>query len=289
MKYALVNATLASLRKEPDRYSELVDENFYGRKVEILKDDALEWFFVKTEYRYTGYVHKSQLIIGERLLQMWDKYAKMIVIQAYADVLDQPKIQGFRITSLTRGALVAVLDYDEENGWVKIALCDGRNGYIKRGFLADYITDAFFIDNYYNRGTKETEDALRKSVVEAALSYLGTQYRWGGKSPLGIDCSGLCSVAYLLNGVIIYRDSAIMPGFPIHEVPYEAMKTADLLYFPGHIAMYIGEDRYVHATAKSGSDGVVINSLNPCDPDYREDLPEKITAVGSLFYSDGCE
>ena len=37
----------------------------------------------------------------------------------------------------------------------------------------------------------------------------------------------------------------------------------DLLYFPGHIAMYIGDGKYIHSTGKAGSGGVVINSLNP--------------------------
>jgi cell wall-associated NlpC family hydrolase len=90
-------------------------------------------------------------------------------------------------------------------------------------------------------------------------------------------------MAYLLNGVIIFRDARITEGFPIHEIGYENMKPGDLMFFPGHVAMYIGNDKYVHSTGKNGSDGVVINSLNPKDPDYREDLPKVLKAVGSLF------
>ncbi len=61
------------------------------------------------------------------------------------------------------------------------------------------------------------------------------------------------------------------------------MKPGDLLFFPGHVAMYIGNDKYVHSTGKNGSDGVVINSLNPFDEDYREDLLKNLKAVGSIF------
>lgn len=61
------------------------------------------------------------------------------------------------------------------------------------------------------------------------------------------------------------------------------MRPGDLLYFPGHTAMYLGEGRYIHSTARCGSDGVVINSLRPEDPDYREDLDKGMTAVGSIF------
>ena len=47
--------------------------------------------------------------------------------------------------------------------------------------------------------------------------------------------------------------------------------------------MYLGNDRYIHSTGKAGSDGVVINSLNPKDIDYREDLASTIKQVGSIF------
>ena len=120
-------------------------------------------------------------------------------------------------------------------------------------------------------------------ITEAALKYQGTHYRWGGKSPEGIDCSGLCSTAYMLCGVLIYRDASIVEGFPIHEIKLEDIKPADLLFFPGHVAMYLGDGRYIHSTGKSGVDGVTFNSLNPEDPDYREDLKARITQVGSIF------
>ena len=62
-----------------------------------------------------------------------------------------------------------------------------------------------------------------------------------------------------------------------------SLKPGDLLFFPGHVAMYLGDGRYIHSTAKNGSDGVVINSLDPEDPDYRADLDQGMTAVGSIF------
>ena len=40
---------------------------------------------------------------------------------------------------------------------------------------------------------------------------------------------------------------------------------------------------YLYSTARAGSDGVVINSLDPAAPDYRADLREKLYAVGSVF------
>ncbi len=273
MNYAMINHTLGFLMKEPTWESSLEDEDFYGRKVEILSRENDEWYKIRTHYNYSGYVHVSQLLFDEEKINIWDAVDKKLVVQPYADVLSVPKVQGFHQMSLTKGALVGILENANEDGWVKVLLCDGRCGYMKEKFLGSFLT-SYSLDN---------EDKLRKNIVNTALTYMGTQYRWGGKSPLGIDCSGLCSVAYMLNGVIIYRDAAIAEGFPIHEISYERMKPADLLYFPGHIAMYIGDGKYVHSTGKNGSDGVVINSLNPRDKEYRVDLFHNLKAVGSLF------
>ena len=91
-----------------------------------------------------------------------------------------------------------------------------------------------------------------------------------------------CS-AYMQCGVLIYRDARIVEGWPMHQIPFADKKRGDALYFPGHIALYLGEGRYIHSTGASASGGVVINSLDPNDPLYREDLVKSLYAVGSVF------
>lgn len=273
MKYALVNCPIASLRKETAKESELTDEDLYGNWVEVLEEAAPGWHKIKTHYLYTGYVMDSELLFDEDKVMLWGKQKKMSVLRSFGDVLSGPRVQEYCILTLTRGAVISVLGNADENGWIKVGLCDGREGYMKESSLGEYITE----------WSLDEEEELRRNIVATACGYLGTQYRWGGKTPLGIDCSGLCSISYMLNGVIIYRDADIVEGFPVHEIPKEDMKPCDLLFFPGHVAMYIGNERYIHSTGKKGSDGVVINSLNPAHEDYREDLPPKLIAVGSIF------
>ena len=125
---------------------------------------------------------------------------------------------------------------------------------------------------------EQVVQAVREAVARSALDFLGCPYRWGGKTAFGIDCSGLASLSYLVHGVVIYRDARIQPGFPIRPVPLEALAAGDLLYFPGHMALYLGEGRYVHASGSAGA--VVCSTLNPAGPGYRADLAEQITAVG---------
>lgn len=79
------------------------------------------------------------------------------------------------------------------------------------------------------------------------------------------------------------RDASIRESFPIRTIELKDAKAGDLLFFPGHVAMYLVDGRYIHSTGKAGSDRVTFNSLDPAAPDYRADLREKLTGVGSYF------
>lgn len=285
MDYALINQPIVTLYGKPQldqltlekQTSTIQDEGLYGMPVKILERCNKDWVKIETHYRYEGYVSISSLMLLNT--EEWEKWQNSkrqlrVIIKNFADVLACPKVQGIRLMTLTRGAMVKVIERcSQTEGWVKIQFNDNKEGYMKESVLAPY----------YEAPCCQREYDFRRQVIETALTYLGTQYRWGGKSPFGIDCSGLTSMAYLINGVIIYRDAKIKEGFPIHEIAFTEKKPGDLLYFPGHIALYMGGDKYIHATACPGSDGVVINSLNPDDLDYRVDLAKSLYATGSLF------
>lgn len=283
MKDALMNKTVVTLYGEPHfdvleegGKSSIQDEGLYGMPVEIIEVCSEQWVKVKTHYDYEGYVPLEDLwLISEVEKRNRVSCDLRVISHSYVDVLALPKVQGIRLQALTRGAIVTLVEgTKEEKGWAKILLNDGKEGYVKESFLG----------KYYDVASSENEVELRKKIVDAALSYLGTQYRWGGKSTLGIDCSGLCSMAYLINGIIIFRDAKIKEGFPVHEINFNDKKPGDLIYYPGHMTMYMGDELYIHATARNGSDGVVINSLEPTSPNYREDLAKEILRVGSIFH-----
>lgn len=275
MEYAFANKMIVPVMKTANFFSERVDELLYGMKIEILSNPLVDWYYIKTHYDYTGYVHGSMIHRYDDKIRCWNEFNKMVVINPFADIVQKPTVKSTVLLTVTRGANVLKVYDSEENGYASVRLIDGDIGYIKNNFLIE--------DKPCECACVE-EEQLRNQLVYSALSYLGTQYRWGGKSPLGIDCSGLCQMAYMLNGIIIYRDSKIVEGFPIKEIPIGEVKIGDLLYFPGHIAMYIGDYNYVHSTAKNGSDGVVINSLNPADDNYRNDLANSLYAAGSIFH-----
>jgi len=270
---AIVNKTICAMYKEPSRQCTVEDEVLYGMTVEILEEPAPGWFRIRTHYRYEGIVSADDLITDQQAVEKWEAlYKKVILRQNCCDVLSAPKVQGWHLQHLVRGCLIAPLG-EPENNWQLVQLADGRTGYVPVCLLGEYHAAPLSGD----------EETLRRALVDAAMLYRGTHYRWGGKSPMGIDCSGLCSMAYMLCGILIYRDARIVEGFPIREIPREDLKPGDLLFFPGHVAMYIGDGRYCHSTTGNGDNGFTVNSLCPDHPDYRADLREKLTQVGSIF------
>lgn len=269
---AIVTAMIANLHAKPNATSELIDEVLYGMPVRILEVLEDDWVRVKTAYRYEGYCQKAHLLIDDEKTRAWLDEATYVIHQSFADILQEPRIQSTKIMTLVRGSIVR---YSPKGGldaeWAMVQLATGEIGYLRKKWLQEKVEK-----------NSLPEQRLRENVVATALSYLATPYRWGGKSPLGIDCSGLCSMAYMLNGVHIYRDAQIVKGFPIKEISFDHIQKGDLLYFPGHIAMYLGDNQYVHASI--GGNEVNINSLEEQHPLLRNDLTvATITAVGSLF------
>lgn len=272
MSLAVVIADIAPLYTKPEPMCELADEALYGMTVEVLEASG-DYRRVRTHYRYEGWVPAGCLREDDAAAAAWDAAPKLVVQKPYIDVLDRPKVQGGRLQSMPRGALLCPAGVPDESRWQTVRLADGRQGYTKETYLAPPAPP-------WQGGD---EERLRKAVCETALSYLGAQYRWGGKTPLGIDCSGLVSMAYLLHGVVIYRDAAFKQGFALKKITLEQAKPGDLLFFPGHVAMYLGGGRFVHSTGHTGTEGVILSSLDADAPDYREDLLRTMQAVGSIF------
>ena len=310
-------------QSEAGLVSTIGDEGLYGQACQVrtapggvtaagvqLPPDVAE---VVSFYGYHGYVNQRELqFVREE--ELWEYLgADLVLVGRATDVLSLPKVQGVRMMELERGGLLRrVAEAPEEaeahKGWAKVRLVDGRVGYVRDVALEPvrYEMSAVFsqeeglpfdealakqkgipaaelVQEALNRWYGGSEEVFRAAVCEQAKKYMGTEYRWGGKSGRGIDCSGLVSSAYMQCGVLIYRDASIVEGWPMHQIPFADKKRGDALYFPGHIALYLGEGRYIHSTGASASGGVVINSLDPADPLYREDLVKSLYAVGSVF------
>ena len=91
--------------------------------------------------------------------------------------------------------------------------------------------------------------AKAADFVAVAEALLGAPYLWGGKSSLGIDCSGLAQVALQAAGVACPRDSDMQELALGKPVALTEMRRGDLLFWKGHVAIARDAETLIHANA----------------------------------------
>jgi cell wall-associated NlpC family hydrolase len=89
--------------------------------------------------------------------------------------------------------------------------------------------------------------------VAVAERFLGVPYLWGGKSSLGLDCSGLVQVALTAAGLPCRRDSDMQErtlGVPIlPKADFSNLRRGDLMFWQGHVAIVRNRASLIHANA----------------------------------------
>ncbi len=95
-------------------------------------------------------------------------------------------------------------------------------------------------------------DEAGRAVVAYAAAQVGRPYCWGGTGPHCFDCSGLATMAWRRVGVRLPRTAdALAAALP--EVPPDEVRAGDILWWPGHVALYAGNGWAIEAlNAKSG-------------------------------------
>ncbi|QFU17446.1 C40 family peptidase [Microvirga thermotolerans] len=88
--------------------------------------------------------------------------------------------------------------------------------------------------------------------VAVAERFLHTPYLWGGKTSLGLDCSGLAQTALSAAGIAAPRDSDMQEarlGTPVPVTPgLSGLQRGDLVFWKGHVGLMVDATRLIHAT-----------------------------------------
>ncbi len=96
-------------------------------------------------------------------------------------------------------------------------------------------------------------DATEPDFVAVAERFLGAPYLWGGKTNLGVDCSGLVQVALAACGTPCPRDSDMQEKTlgkpPLPSRMLDQLQRGDLLFWDGHVAIVRDQTTLIHANA----------------------------------------
>ena len=96
-------------------------------------------------------------------------------------------------------------------------------------------------------------DSLEEDFAAVALRFLGTPYLWGGRSSVGLDCSGLIQMAFARCGRSVPRDSDMQADALGRPVPWDGdqavLERGDLAFWPGHVGIWLDSERFLHANA----------------------------------------
>ena len=210
----------APLRRAPSHEAPLDTEALKGERVTVYETTGEGWCWGQLESDgYVGWLPAGALAKPGARPTHKVSAPRTLVFPA-ADIKQPP------VGSLPLGARLAIARMDE-----RFAVTTG-GGFIPVRHVSEV----------------ETYDSDFVSVAE---SFLATPYLWGGKTSLGIDCSGLVQVALNACGIPCLRDSDMQEkntGARI-DTGLDNLQRGDLIFWKGHVAIARDKTTILHANA----------------------------------------
>lgn len=217
----------AAVKKQPAPDARLVTEALFGETVTVYETTMEGWAWGQLDAdRYVGW-------LPDEALAPPGAAATHKVTALRTPVFPGPDIKLPPDAMISLGSRLTIVGTRE-----RFAVTDG-GGFIFAGHLAPV-------------------DLFEPDFVAVAARFLGAPYLWGGRSSLGLDCSGLVQVALAACGIACPRDSDMQEAALGETVAFDgdpaSLRRGDLVFWPGHVGIVDGgivDDRPVllHATA----------------------------------------
>jgi cell wall-associated NlpC family hydrolase len=221
-----VTVAQAPVRSGPSADRTLLTEALCGEAVLVFESKADGWAWAQLRRdNYVGWMPADSLSEGEPA-----PTHKVTALRTL--VFSGPDIKTPPLAGLPLGAEIAVTGEAEDRN-ARYALV-APAGAVVRQHLAPL-------------------DAWESDWTAVAERFLGTPYLWGGKTSLGIDCSGLVQVALQACGIATPRDTDMQEaalGVPLEASAAEGrLRRGDLVFWKGHAGIMLDAERLLHANA----------------------------------------
>lgn len=212
-----VTAPVLPLRREPRFDSTLDTEALLGETVTVY-DESEGWAWVQiARDSYVGYVPSEGL--GSRIVPPTHRIA---ALRTY--IFPQPDSKSPPLALLSLNALISA---------------SGMYG----KFLA--LASGGFV--YAPHVVPVGETAA--DFVAVAEAFLGTPYLWGGRTSVGLDCSGLVQLAAEAVGIVVPRDADMQAAEIGERVESTRLRRGDLVFWEGHVGIMTSGKDFLHANA----------------------------------------
>ncbi len=221
------------------------------------------------------------------------------VIFPVVDVRSEPRFESERESQLIFGEVVKIIGY--QNEYAEVICSDGVHGFVKKTQLGEYKIKKYkikkhimlkkiklpfsaYIDDDDISKFDIPEDCIeplnkRREPYEIAMDFLTVPYLWGGTSSFGFDCSGLTQRAFRYNNIDIPRNSKDQMMFSIDINNIDEARPNDLIFFKGHVGIYLGDMLMVHANGHYGC--VTVTDLSNND-EYSKYLMSIMLKIGRI-------
>ena len=256
-----------NLRKTADSKGAVVNQFNQGDPMTVIEKEG-DWY--KVSYDETiGYVSKDFVDF------QYNIYIKGNDINIRKGATTESEV----ITTLDNAEIITVLNKMGE--WYKIRF-DGQVGFVKdscTSFTEPVIEEPVVetttsSSNKKNNSSKKpssnkkpssssssgsTVSGSGQAVVNYAVQFVGNPYKYGGNSLTnGIDCSGFVKQVYAHFGVSLPRTSSSLRSVGKKVGSLSKAKPGDIICYSGHVAIYMGGNKIVHASNKR--DGIKISN-----------------------------
>jgi hypothetical protein len=224
MKYAICTVAAAPLRKEPAHRSEMTSQLLFGEAVEVLGSDR-EWLHVRaTHDAYEGWLtHHMVEEAGEGAAT---EPAPFIAL----GLVNPISVSG-GLLNAPMGSSLPGLDPDSGLLW------DGQHQYH---------------GSYLDVRQPHSRELLERTLQ----AWINAPYLWGGRTFLGVDCSGFAQVVFKIMGIPLRRD-AYQQAEQGEAVDFpEDVSSGDLAFFRNeegritHVGVLLNQNTIIHASGK---------------------------------------